>query len=85
MGDAVLLPYLTSGDYSLYEARVGRRRVQVRASRTAMATKVYQHPIERIVSVVAQRYLEEHPDTPDGSVLPVMVTSTLAEQTDASM
>lgn len=81
---AVELPYPTAGDWVVFEVRQGGKRYQVKVSGTARACR-YRHPLPRIVEAVARDYLEEHPQLEDGSILPVMVSSTLAEQFDAKM
>jgi hypothetical protein len=81
---AIRLPFPTQGDYSIYEARVGKHTFQVKVSHTAEALR-YRTPLERIVAVFARRALGRHPGLGDGEALPDLLVSSTAQEIDLAL
>jgi hypothetical protein len=80
MGPAVPLPFPTTGDYSVFEVRQGKRRFQVKVSGTVCAPNyVHARKLPRIVSAFAQQVLDENPNLDDGSILPKTLLSATAD------
>lgn len=86
MASAVLLPFPTTGDYSLFEVRHGRKRFRVKVVGTLCTPNYYLYDrLPLIVGAFAAEILEERPDISDGSVLDKMLTTTDAKALDARL
>jgi hypothetical protein len=81
MAAAVQLPYPTTGDFKVFEARRGRARYFVKVTGTVCdgMYRTRKPLLARIVSVFVDEFLEANPHTEDGATIEKMLTSTEAE------
>lgn len=78
---AVLLPVPTTGDFKLFEVRVGSQPFHMKVSRTAMVQK-YKNRLDRIVAEFARRVVSKAPSVAPGALLPETLLSSIASEID---